>query len=91
MLKFREDKQENEMKKNVTILGPGCLECATVAEDICRSACDGGLPVEVKIISDEAEIARMNVKKTPAVMVDGKLQWEGGIPEKKDIASWLHG
>jgi hypothetical protein len=47
------------------------------------------LPVEVKIIPTKRD--RQDERQEIRSDGGGKLQWEGGIPEKKDIASWLHG
>ena len=74
---------------NIKICGPGCKKCEQAAEAVRETIAEAGLEVEIEKISDFAEMAKLGVLSTPAVIVDGQVKCVGNIPSKKDILSWI--
>lgn len=73
----------------VTVAGPGCSKCQSTTAMIERVGKDLGIAVEVTKVEDHAEIQRLGITATPAVLVEGKLMHSGGIPSHHEVAAWL--
>ncbi len=74
---------------NIKICGPGCKKCEQAAETVREAVAEAGLEVEIEKISDFAEMAKLGVLSTPAVIVDGQVKCVGKAPSKKEILSWI--
>jgi small redox-active disulfide protein 2 len=73
----------------IEVLGPGCQKCL-YTEKIVREVVDAaGLSVDVRHVTDYAEIAARGVMSTPAVVVDGTVVMSGRIPTREQVATWL--
>ena len=73
----------------IEVLGPGCQKCL-YTEMIVREVVDAaGLSVDVRHVTDYAEIAARGVMSTPAVVVDGAVVMAGRIPTREQVATWL--
>ena len=69
--------------------GPGCANC-TKAENIVREAvADAGVDAEILKISDFAEMAKLGVLSTPAIVIDGRIKCVGKVPAKNEVLAWL--
>ena len=54
-----------------------------------RVASEAHLQLKVHKITDRAEIERLGIHATPAVMVDGEIVHSGGIPTHQAVENWL--
>jgi len=73
----------------IEVLGPGCQKCQHT-EQVVREVVDAaGIPVDVRHVTDYAEIAARGVMSTPAVVVDGTVVMTGRIPTREQVAAWL--
>ena len=73
----------------IKICGPGCANC-TKAENIVKEAvAEAGLDAEIYKITDFAEMAKLGVLSTPAVIVNGKIMCVGKVPSKNEVIQWL--
>ena len=73
----------------IKVCGPGCANC-TKAETIVREAvADSGLDARILKINDFAEMAKLGVLSTPAVLVDGQIKCVGKVPTKKEVLEWI--
>lgn len=75
--------------KNIKILGTGCANCKNtlkLIEDVAKAK---GVEVQLEKIEDLKDIMKYGVMSTPGVVVDGKLVHAGGVPERKQIESWI--
>ncbi len=68
------------MKKNVSILGPGCLN-VRLSLKISANACDGVCPLKSRSFR-RSEIARMNVKRS-AVMVEENCNGKAAFRKRR--------
>ena len=48
-----------------------------------------GISVEVRHVTDYAEIAARGVMSTPAVVLDGRVVLAGRVPTREQVAGWL--
>jgi len=73
----------------IKVCGPGCANC-TKAESIVREAvAEAGVDARILKISDFAEMAKLGVLSTPAIVIDGKIKCVGKVPGKKEVLAWL--
>jgi small redox-active disulfide protein 2 len=73
----------------IKVCGPGCANC-TKAENIVREAvADVGIAAEVVKITDFAEMAKLGVLSTPAIVIDGKIMCVGKVPAKSEVLAWI--
>jgi small redox-active disulfide protein 2 len=77
------------MMKNIKVLGSGCTNCKATLARIEKVAREKGVAVTLEKVEDFAQIASYGVMSTPGVVIDGKVVHAGGIPEQKQIESWL--
>lgn len=73
----------------IEVLGPGCEKCQ-YTERIVREVVEAaGISVEVRHVTDYAEIALRGVMSTPAVVLDGTVVLTGRVPTRDQVAAWL--
>ena len=73
----------------IKVCGPGCANC-TRAENIVREAvAESEVIAEVAKISDFAEMARLGVLTTPAIVINGEIKCVGKVPSKSEVLEWL--
>lgn len=75
--------------KNIKVLGSGCANCKATLARIEKIAREKGVAVTLEKVENFAQIASYGVMSTPGVVIDGKVVHAGGIPEQKQIESWL--
>jgi len=71
------------------ILGPGCMNCKKLAENTEAAAKELGIEYQLFKISDVGAITGFGVKRTPALIVDGKLVVQGRVPSVDELMSLL--
>ncbi len=73
----------------IKVCGPGCANC-TKAENIVKEAvAAAGVDAEILKITDFAEMAKLGVLSTPAIVIDGKIKCVGKVPSKGEVLSWI--
>jgi len=79
----------------IEVLGPGCSKCDDTFEkvkqvlDELKSAGSIGRKAELVKITDVFEIIDRGVSVTPALIVNGKIKFQGRVPSIKEIKSIL--
>lgn len=77
-------------RSEILILCEDKNECKTLNAKIQRATTELGKDVDVKIISDKAQMAGFGVVKGPAVVsVNYKLKSEGNVPSLDVIKEWI--
>jgi small redox-active disulfide protein 2 len=75
--------------KKIQILGPGCPNCARLADLTERIAAELGIDCEIEKVSDIVEITRFGVLSPPGLVVDGTVLVSGRVPSADEIRRML--
>lgn len=75
--------------KEIKILGTGCQRCKATFKVVEEVAKENGFSGTMEKIEDIPSIVAYGVMSTPAVVVDGKVVFSGGVPDKEQIRSWF--
>jgi small redox-active disulfide protein 2 len=73
----------------VKVLGAGCANCHRLEDRTKEALALLDRPDEVQMVTDFAEIARLGVMTTPALMVDGAIVMSGRVPELAELQELL--
>lgn len=73
----------------VKILGSGCKNCVTLAENTKEALLELGMEAQIDKITDFADIAAFGVMSTPALVVDEKVVSVGKVLKVKEIIKFL--
>lgn len=71
------------------IFGPGCMKCRKLAENTEAAAKELGVAFELTKVTDIAVITGFGVRKTPALVADGKVVVQGRVPNVDEMMSLL--
>ncbi len=74
---------------NIKVLGPGCKKCHETEKLVKDVIAETGSDAVVEYVTDIAEIAKLGIFSTPAVVVDGQVKLTGKIPTRHEVKSWL--
>ncbi|WP_038034853.1 thioredoxin family protein [Thermopetrobacter sp. TC1] len=77
--------------KEIIVYGSGCKTCQNAKDLIRQVAQDLGVDVDVKEVTDTAEILAAGVMSTPGIAINGQIVHVGSIPERATIEGWLKG
>ncbi len=75
----------------IQVAGPGCARCDATEKNVLEACRQLGLDAEVTHVRDMLQIAKLGVRMTPAVVVDGKVVVAGKIPTVEDLKQLLSG
>lgn len=75
--------------KEIKVLGAGCSKCKAVLRVVQEAAENAGFTGTVEKIEDMAEIISYGVISTPAVIIDGKIVFAGGVPNREQARLWF--
>ncbi|PRX27182.1 small redox-active disulfide protein 2 [Orenia metallireducens] len=73
----------------ITVYGPGCTNCVTLADHAQAAAKELGLDVEIEKVEDFAEIAKAGIMNTPGLAIDGQVKVKGRVPSIEKIKELL--
>ena len=69
----------------IKILGSGCANCVTLAENTNKALAESGTEAEIEKVTDFAEIAKYGVMSTPGLVIDEKVVSYGKVLKPQDI------
>ncbi len=73
----------------IKICGPGCASCEQ-AQKVVEAAVDAkGVDAELSKITDFAEMAKLGIFSTPAVVINGEVKCVGRVPQQAEVEEWL--
>jgi len=75
--------------KTLQVLGPGCKNCARLAENAEAAAKALGIEYTLEKVSDIEAIVKAGIMKTPGLLVDGKVILSGRVPSVEEIKALL--
>ena len=73
----------------IKILGPGCKNCVSLAENTKAALSETGMEAEIIKVTDFAEIAKFGIMSTPGLVIDDKVVSFGKVLKPKDIVKIL--
>lgn len=62
------------------ILGMGCAKCTLLTERTEQAARELGLEYQLEKVTDARRIATFHIMSTPALAIDGTVQFAGRVP-----------
>lgn len=71
------------------ILGPGCMNCKKLAENTAAAARELDIPCEIEKVTDVEAMVRAGIRRTPALVADGRILVEGRVPSTDELMSLL--
>ncbi|SDN29960.1 thioredoxin family protein [Acetanaerobacterium elongatum] len=73
----------------IKVLGPGCKNCVSLAENTKAALEQLGMQAELIKVTDFKDIAAYGVMSTPALVVDERVVSYGKVLKPKEIANIL--
>ncbi len=73
----------------VKILGSGCKNCVTLAENTKQALKKLGIEAEIEKVTDFADIAAYGVMSTPALVIDETVVSSGKVLKTDEIGKIL--
>ena len=74
---------------NITVLGPGCMNCKTLYRRAEEALIGLGVPAVVEKVEDVQQIAMYGILKTPGLVIDGKVVSYGRVPAVDEIRQMI--
>jgi small redox-active disulfide protein 2 len=69
----------------ITLLGPGCLNCLNMERTVFDALAELDVDAGVNVVRDAAVIAGYGVPGMPALLINGKLILYGRVPHKEEM------
>jgi small redox-active disulfide protein 2 len=73
----------------ITVLGPGCRNCALLEKRVRDAVEELGLDAQIDKVTDYDEILAWGVLATPGLAVDGRVVISGKVPTTSAIAQLI--
>lgn len=73
----------------LTVIGPGCAKCKTLAQFTEQAAKELGLQYELIKVTDLKQIMALGVMMTPALAVNGTVKVVGKVPSVGELKTLL--
>jgi small redox-active disulfide protein 2 len=73
----------------LTVIGPGCTRCKTLAQFTEQAAKELGVPYEMNKVTDLKQIMALGVMMTPALAINGTVKVAGRVPSVEEIKKLL--
>jgi len=64
----------------IKVLGPGCVNCKTLERRALEALQELNLEVSVEKVEDYDGIVSYGIMRTPGLVINEKLVWQGGVP-----------
>lgn len=75
----------------IEVLGPGCSKCDDTFEKVKQVLDELNLEAELIKITDVFQIIDRGISMTPALIVNGKVKFQGKVPSTREIKKLLAG
>ncbi len=73
----------------IQIAGPGCPNCQMTERNVVNACAELDLAADISHVTSFAEILDLGVRRTPAVVIDGKVAISGRVPSVEDLKTIL--
>jgi len=78
-----------EQNMLIKVLGPGCMNCTTLAKRTEQAVKELNIDAEIVKITDYQVIAAYGVMKTPALIIDEKMAFYGKVPSVDELKEYI--
>ncbi len=69
----------------IKVLGPGCMNCRTLERRTLDALGGMNIQADVVKVTDLDGMMAYGVMRTPGLVIDEKLIWQGGVPTVEKI------
>ncbi|MEK6755781.1 MAG: thioredoxin family protein [Bacteroidota bacterium] len=69
----------------IKVLGPGCINCKTLERRTREALEQLNLQAGVEKVEDMSSIVSYGVLRTPGLVIDERVVWQGGVPSVERI------
>ncbi|MBF0170659.1 MAG: TM0996/MTH895 family glutaredoxin-like protein [Nitrospinae bacterium] len=73
----------------IIVAGPGCARCMGTEKVVAEVVRETGIQAEVEHVFDVREYAKLGVRLTPAVIIDGVIVLSGSVPTAEAVKKAL--
>jgi small redox-active disulfide protein 2 len=73
----------------IEVLGPGCSKCHDTFEKVKQALDELNLEAEIAKVTDVFQIIDRGINFTPALIIDGKVVFQGKVPKREEIRKIL--
>ena len=73
----------------IKVCGPGCANCTKAEQIVQEAVAEAQVEATITKVTDFAEMAKLGVLSTPAIVVDGQTKCVGKVPSKEEVLTWL--
>jgi len=73
----------------IKVLGPGCMNCKTLERRTQEALQTMNLATPVEKVEDLNRIASYGVLRTPGLVIDDKVVWQGSVPSVEKIVELI--
>jgi len=73
----------------IEVLGPSCDKCDNTFEKVKQVLDELKLEAELTKITDVFEIIDRGISITPALIINGKVKFQGNVPSTKELRNLL--
>ncbi len=73
----------------IKILGPGCINCRRLAENAEAAARELNVVFELEKVTDITQMMSYGIRRTPALVVNGKVAVQGRVPPPHELMAIL--
>ncbi len=73
----------------IKVCGPGCASCKQAEKIVEDAVAAKGVEAEISKVTDFAEMAKLGIFSTPAVVIDGEVKCVGRVPKQAEVEEWL--
>jgi len=74
---------------NIKILGPGCMNCKTLASRANEAVRELGIEATIEKVEDIKAIASYGILRTPGLVIDEQVVSYGMVPKVEDIKTLI--
>ena len=73
----------------IRVLGPGCMNCKTLERRTREALEQMNFQANVEKVEDLDRIVSYGIMRTPGLVIDEKVVWQGGVPSVEKIKEFI--
>ena len=73
----------------IKILGPGCMNCKTLERRTMEALAALNVQADMEKVEDLDRIVSYGILRTPGLVIDEKIVWQGGLPTVEKIKEMI--